>query len=108
MKHKLCLYEELFAIRKEIVKLKRKENEVRMRLLNSLVDFHVGLTERQREVVNILAKEPSLLNKQIADKLHVTERTIKFHMHNIFRLYGASDRQEFLYVIGVYAKKESV
>lgn len=41
------------------------------------------LTSREREVLNLIAKEHS--NKQIADKLFISERTVETHRKNIFR-----------------------
>ncbi|MBX2915249.1 MAG: response regulator transcription factor [Cyclobacteriaceae bacterium] len=41
------------------------------------------LTSREREVLNLIAKEYS--NKQIADKLFISERTVETHRKNIFR-----------------------
>ncbi|HMR56010.1 MAG TPA: response regulator transcription factor [Cyclobacteriaceae bacterium] len=41
------------------------------------------LTPREREVLNLIAKENS--NKQIADKLFISERTVETHRKNIFR-----------------------
>ncbi|MBX2899622.1 MAG: response regulator transcription factor [Cyclobacteriaceae bacterium] len=41
------------------------------------------LTTREREVLNLIAKEFS--NKQIADKLFISERTVETHRKNIFR-----------------------
>ncbi|MCW5912752.1 MAG: response regulator transcription factor [Cyclobacteriaceae bacterium] len=41
------------------------------------------LTTREREVLSLIAKEYS--NKQIADKLFISERTVETHRKNIFR-----------------------
>ncbi|MBL7870208.1 MAG: response regulator transcription factor [Cyclobacteriaceae bacterium] len=41
------------------------------------------LTEREREILNLIAKENS--NKQIADQLFISERTVETHRKNIFR-----------------------
>ena len=41
------------------------------------------LTEREREILNLIAKEYS--NKQIAEKLFISERTVETHRKNIFR-----------------------
>lgn len=41
------------------------------------------LTEREREILNLIAKENS--NKQIAEKLFISERTVETHRKNIFR-----------------------
>ena len=41
------------------------------------------LSERERQVLNLIAKEYS--NKQIADELFISERTVETHRKNIFR-----------------------
>jgi DNA-binding NarL/FixJ family response regulator len=41
------------------------------------------LTEREREILNLIAKEYS--NKQIAETLFISERTVETHRKNIFR-----------------------
>lgn len=46
-----------------------------------------ALTEREVEIVKLIAKECS--NKQIADMLFISERTVESHRKNIFRKAGA-------------------
>jgi two-component system, NarL family, nitrate/nitrite response regulator NarL len=41
------------------------------------------LSERERQVLNLIARECS--NKQIAEKLFISERTVETHRKNIFR-----------------------
>lgn len=41
------------------------------------------LSDRERQVLNLIAKEYS--NKQIADQLFISERTVETHRKNIFR-----------------------
>jgi DNA-binding NarL/FixJ family response regulator len=50
------------------------------------------LTPREKEVLDLLAR--GLTNKQIADRLVVTERTAKFHVSAILRKLGAANRTE--------------
>ena len=51
-----------------------------------------ALTERQKEVLHLLAT--GLLNKEIADQLHISERTVKFHVSEILGKLGAGNRTE--------------
>lgn len=53
-----------------------------------LVDF----TEREADVLRELMK--GLTNKEIAKQLTVTERTIRFHLSNIYDKLGVSNRSE--------------
>ncbi|MGH7231077.1 MAG: LuxR C-terminal-related transcriptional regulator [Nitrospiraceae bacterium] len=48
------------------------------------------LTPREREIVQLLGVGAS--NKEIANQLTVTEKTVKAHMTSIFRKVGISDR----------------
>ena len=51
-----------------------------------------SLTGRETEVLNLLAK--GMTNKEIADTLVITERTVKFHVSAILTKLGASNRTE--------------
>ena len=51
-----------------------------------------ALTARQKEVLHWVAK--GLLNKEIADQLHISERTVKFHVSDILGKLGAGNRTE--------------
>lgn len=53
-----------------------------------------GLTERQFEVLILLCQ--GLSNRQIAEKLHVTEGTVKLHVAAVFRGMGVANRTEAL------------
>lgn len=51
-----------------------------------------GLTARELEVLGLLAR--GLTNREIAGRLYVTERTIKFHVGSILQKLGATNRTE--------------
>ena len=51
-----------------------------------------GLTQRELEVLSLAAE--GLANKQIAQRLWVTPKTIKFHLSNVFRKLDVSNRTE--------------
>ena len=51
-----------------------------------------GLSERELDVLGALAS--GLSNQQIAQKLFVSEQTVKFHLSNIYRKLGARNRTE--------------
>lgn len=48
------------------------------------------LSDRELEVVRLMAKGKS--NQEIGEELCIVERTVKFHINNIFSKLGASDR----------------
>jgi DNA-binding NarL/FixJ family response regulator len=51
-----------------------------------------GLTRRELEILRLLAEGHS--NSQLARMLWVTEQTVKFHLSNIYRKLGVSNRTE--------------
>jgi len=52
------------------------------------------LTAREQEVLRLLAR--GLRNKEMATRLHVSERTINFHLANIYQKLNVSGRTEAL------------
>ena len=67
------------------------EPAVASRFLDSINDPD-ALTPRQKEVLNLIAT--GLLNKEIADRLYISERTVKFHVSEILAKLGAGNRTE--------------
>lgn len=56
------------------------------------------LSPREREIVVLVTR--GFKNRELADKLLISEQTVKNHMHNIFDKLGVSDRLELaLYAI---------
>src|SRR2546430_9074196 len=49
-----------------------------------------GLTARESQIVALIAAGAS--NKEIADRLAITERTVKAHLTNVFQKLGLSSR----------------
>jgi DNA-binding NarL/FixJ family response regulator len=52
----------------------------------------IDLTEREQEVIAMLAEGWS--NQRMADELSVSERTVRFHLSNIYDKLGVSSRAE--------------
>ena len=56
------------------------------------------LSDREREIVQLVAQ--GFRNREIGEKLFISEQTVKNHIHNIFDKIGVSDRLELaLYAI---------
>ncbi len=57
---------------------------------NFRVKAHLGLTRRQQQLVPLIAQ--GLSNKEIASHLHLSEQTIKNHVHRMLQKVGVNDR----------------
>lgn len=73
------------ALRKIYTGLMYISAEITTQLLQQHIinDGEAKLTERELEILKLITKEFS--NKQIADKLNISERTVETHRKNIFR-----------------------
>jgi DNA-binding NarL/FixJ family response regulator len=60
-----------------------------------------SLTDREREVIALIAE--GLKNKQIGERLYITETTVTHHLSSIFSKLDVSDRLEL--VIYAFAHK---
>ncbi len=60
------------------------------------------LTEREREVTRLISK--GLKNRQIAERLFISETTVRHHLTSIFSKLGVSDRLELV----IYAYRYSL
>jgi DNA-binding NarL/FixJ family response regulator len=52
------------------------------------------LTGREREVVRMIAA--GLRNRDIGERLSISENTVKVHLHNIYEKLGVEGRMELL------------
>lgn len=82
-------------LRKALIKISKGEKYFSSEVAEGLMRMKDGvssgsvlhLTPRELEVLNLIAKE--LSNRQIADHLFISERTVESHRKNIFRKTGA-------------------
>lgn len=63
------------------------------------------LTKREIETLSLLAKGWS--NQQIADKLCLTIRTVKFHTGNIYSKLGIKSRSQAIVWVWNYVETQS-
>lgn len=61
-----------------------------------------NLTSREIEVLELIAE--GMINKEIAKKLFISEKTVKNHVSNIFRKINVSDRTQ----AAIYAFKHNI
>ncbi|WP_203236973.1 LuxR C-terminal-related transcriptional regulator [Nocardia panacis] len=52
----------------------------------------IRLTRRQQQVLELLVQ--GMTNRRIGRTLHITEQTVKAHLHMIYRQLNANDRTE--------------
>lgn len=55
---------------------------------------HFSLSAREREIFSLIIEGMS--NSEIANALYITESTVKFHVGNVFKKTGASNRSELI------------
>ena len=60
------------------------------------------LSNREREIVALVAQ--GFKNKEIAERMFISEQTVKNHLHNIFDKLGVSDRLE----LALYASHRNI
>lgn len=56
-----------------------------------------GITSRQIEIINLIVAGDS--NKEISEKLFITEGTVKTHIYNIYKKVDVSSRTQLLNII---------
>lgn len=61
-----------------------------------------NLTSREIEVLELIAE--GMINKEIAKRLYISEKTVKNHVSNIFRKLNVSDRTQ----AAIYAFKHNI
>ncbi len=76
------------AVRNGKVYLSSDVNTMLIRGLHTNDDQRL-LTEREREILKLIAKEYT--NKQMAEELCISERTVETHRKNIFRKSGTNN-----------------
>jgi DNA-binding CsgD family transcriptional regulator len=58
-------------------------------------DMTIHLTERELQIIQLVAKGHA--NKQIADRLHISEWTVSTHLRRIFTKLGVDSRAAMVY-----------
>lgn len=78
------------AIREVVAGNVYLSNDINRILITNLQNPEEGklLTDREREIVKLIAKEYS--NKEIAEALFISERTVETHRKNIFKKTGTN------------------
>jgi DNA-binding NarL/FixJ family response regulator len=53
-----------------------------------------GVSNREAEVIELVTK--GLSNKEIGNQLFITEKTVKFHLCNVYRTVNVSSRAQLI------------
>jgi len=89
---------EIWIERKLIARFFDENNIVDSKKKDQRGRINPGLTQREHEVLGLLAT--GCTNKDIAQTLFISEKTVKSHLHNIFRKLKVTRRlQAILYAI---------
>jgi len=83
----LCVHEVLRGNTYVSSRISKREIETLLSEAKELVDEAERLTERQREVLQLLAEGKSM--KEVGSELQMTTRTVAFHKYRIMELLGA-------------------
>ena len=85
----------------------RGESVIHPSMTKKLMNFHAkgsdtrankGLTEREKEVLYCLLE--GISNKEIAERLFISDKTVKIHVSNIFKKFNVKSRsQAVIYTI---------
>ncbi len=68
----------------------------------SSTDPHGRITHREQEIIDFVAK--GLSNKEIAQRLAISEHTVSRHLYNIFRMLNIQNRTKLM-ILGRVASK---
>ncbi|WP_421892459.1 response regulator [Marinoscillum sp.] len=78
----------IYTIRSGKTYLSSDVSKILIKGLNGVEEQRL-LTEREREIVKLISKE--FTNRQIAEELFISERTVETHRKNIFRKTGTNN-----------------
>lgn len=93
-KDRVKLREEISQIKEELDSYSQSSSQEKF--VSSCEDLFPNfeqLTDRQKELVELLSQ--GLSNKEIAEKLFITENTVKYHTKNIYNILNVKDRKDF-------------
>ncbi|HWQ69107.1 MAG TPA: response regulator transcription factor [Patescibacteria group bacterium] len=85
---------EIWAERKVLAEMLEKLRKKTQEVDPSLPEMQVTLTERQREIVRWVIQ--GMTNKEIADRLGISDKTVKTHLSNIFSKLKISRRLQLV------------
>jgi DNA-binding CsgD family transcriptional regulator len=76
--------------KKKLLEERTRLREIMFAELRGWPEYNV--TRRESEVLVMLASNPFWTNKEIASKLFISERTVKFHVSSLLKKFDAQNR----------------
>ena len=77
-----------------------------VKLIKAYLQQEQGLSKRESEVVILVVQ--GLTNKQVADQLCVAEKTVKFHLTNVYKRMKISRRSQIIWSLPIAQFREKV
>jgi DNA-binding NarL/FixJ family response regulator len=92
------VWDEWEKVREQIRQLLIRKKELEARIYRALSEQNgkIQLTRRQEEVIEALYGPPIQCNKEIAAKLNLSERAVKFHIAALLLKYKVRTRQDLV------------
>lgn len=84
---------EIQKAREDLTEALEKRTRLRIKMLASVNKTSVPLSRREIDIVGLLNQKKT--NKEIANALNISERTVKFHVGNILRKAEVGTRTAF-------------
>lgn len=85
--------------RRNVAELEAKENTLEHRCKCELYPYRIAsLSCREAEVLRLMQREISVSNKQLGEQLHISQRTVKFHLTSLMRKYHVPSRYDLISV----------
>lgn len=75
-------------------------------MTNKSIEDRFKLSKREIEVVQEVVL--GLTNKTIADRLFVSEKTVKFHLTNIYKKFGVTSRAQLMVKVMTFKNDQTV
>ncbi len=81
-------------------------NTIKRSLSHSGYRKNIGLTKKESEVLGHICK--GLTNKEVAQKLSISEQTVKSHCNKLFKKFGVQNRLKLVLSAQDYAENEVI
>lgn len=96
------------AVLAELNELTRQEDELTQECHKWLYNTPGGLlTPKETRLLSLMQQNPTALNKELADQLGVTERTVKDYLTHMYAKFRVAGRRDMLRKAGVVPQENT-